>query len=153
MAISVNQKIVSFIEGTPSLRFTILLEDGTILGWDRDITGGKIGNYYNPAGMTLGEFILKYGPLVWHGIDGEVFGFEIKGSTKLKNKVWLEDLDWEGYETQYRKGRGYSGGHVSQSGFNTSCPEPIVGWVNFDQTTEGRYGGYYPAMFSVKPKQ
>ena len=107
-------------------------------------------------GMTVEDFILKCRPVVW-GSQAQFYGVRTKDyslhswdSNEQTRVRLVEELEYPNYKVFKSEGKGYSGGHVSQSDYHTYEGTAKEGAeFIFDQTWSGNTGGYYPLVISM----
>lgn len=68
-----------------------------------------------------------------------------------KKQNWHEPINKVPFKGVFKEGgRGYSGGHVSQSNFETSLPSMEENAICLDWTWSGQTGGLIPKLLIVK---
>lgn len=71
-------------------------------------------------------------------------------------RFWIENSDIPHVEGEFTftwvEGIGYTGGHVSQAGFQTWDPKPDDKSLSISTTHSGRCTGYYPGRYYIRLK-
>ena len=139
--INMHATIVAFITNNGKNAKEVVTSAGQTLHTHRESNESEI------KGLTVEEYIVQERPIYWQGLT------PFYGVIHLGTLVPMQHIELPSYDKIVSVGRGYTGGHNSQSEFPIRDAEEIEGAIVFDQTWSGTYGGYYPMIVNFIKKE